>query len=411
MPKIIKIRFTSTLFTLSVILLLLIGITAIYSTTYSSASNSVLYKQLQWVLLGLIAATTIALVPTDFLSKYSKYMLAAVLVPLAYLTIASLCILCLSKATGAQPSSLSKFFPFVVYNNGAARWLHLAGFTMQPSEFAKFTIILFLATYYGTRDTIKIESFKEGFLIPALASAVVMALVFLGKSLSNTIILASIVGIIMFVSGVRMRYLITSCFIAFLLVIVAVFSSGYRRQRIINFVYKNKSEEVMTTGKKKADNHQLKRAICALGSGGLTGLGIGRGRLKNQYIPESSTDFIFAVIGEEFGFLGILFAIILYLSFMVLSFIIATQTNNRRGVLIAITVGFFIPFQAMYNLSVVCGLMPTTGVTAPLVSYGGSSIISMMLCIGLVLNVCHGNYIATMNENQPDSTQPQEALA
>ena len=193
MPKIVKIRFTSTLFTLSVILLLLIGITAIYSTTYSSASNSVLYKQLQWVLLGLVAAASIALVPTDFLSKYSKYMLAAVLVPLAYLTVASLCILFLSKATGAQPASLSKFFPFVVYNKGAARWLHLAGFTMQPSEFAKFTIILFLATYYGTRDTIKIESFKEGFLIPALASAAVMALVFLGKSLSNTIILASIV--------------------------------------------------------------------------------------------------------------------------------------------------------------------------------------------------------------------------
>ncbi len=411
MPKILKIRFISSLFTLSVVLLLLIGITAIYSTTYSSASNSVLYKQLQWVLLGLAAAATIALIPADFLSKYSKYMLVAVLLPLAYLTFASLGILFLSKATGADASSLSKFFPFVVYNKGAARWLHLAGFTMQPSEFAKFTIILFLATYYGTRDIIKIESFKEGFFIPALAAGSVMALVFLGKSLSNTIIIASIVGIIMFVSGVRMRYLSASCLLAFLLVICAVFTSGYRRQRIINFIYKNKSEEVSTTGKKKADNHQLKRAICALGSGGLTGLGIGRGRLKNQHIPESSTDFIFAVIGEEFGFLGILFAIFLYISFMVLSFIIATQTNNRRGVLIAITVGFFIPFQAMYNLSVVCGLMPTTGVTAPLVSYGGSSIISMMLCVGLVLNVCRGNYTALLKENQTEANQAQEAIA
>ena len=411
MHKILKIRFTSSLFTLSVILLLLIGITAIYSTTYSSASNSVLYKQLQWVLLGLASAATIALMPTGFLSKYSKYMLIAVLIPLGYLTLASLSILFLSKVTGTQAATLAKFFPLVVYNKGAARWLHLAGFTMQPSEFAKFTIILFLATYYGTRDTMKIESFKEGFLIPGLASAGLMILVFLGKSLSNTIILASIVGTIMFVSGVKMRYLSTSFILAVVLGICAVSLSGYRRQRIINYIYKNKSEEVSTTGKKKADNHQLKRAICALGSGGLTGLGIGRGRLKNQYIPESSTDFIFAVIGEEFGFLGILFAVVLYLSFMVLSFIIATQTNNRRGVLIAITIGFFIPFQAMYNLSVVCGLMPTTGVTAPLVSYGGSSIISMMLCVGLVLNVCRENYMAALKENESVETEEAEALA
>ena len=175
-----------------------------------------------------------------------------------------------------------------------------------------------------------------------------------------------------------------------------------RRQRIVNFIYKDQQVKTSTTGESKADNHQLLRSICALGSGGVSGMGLGKGRLKNSRIPESQTDFIFAVIGEEFGFIGILIGLSLYLGFAVLAFRIAQQCNNRQGTLIAMAVGIYILFQALYNLCVVCGLGPTTGVTAPLVSYGGSSIISVMLCVGLVLNICKGNY-DIIRENQTDS--------
>lgn len=392
MKRIQNIRITSTLFVLAASALLLMGLTAIYSTTYAASNNSFLFKQLMWIMLGLLAGGCIALLPPETVAKYSKYVFLLVLLPLAYLSFASQSIALIHKVTGIGEKSLSAFFPLVVYSKGAARWLRLGGFTLQPAEFGKFAIILVLSTYYGMRDTIKIESLREGFLIPGLAAAVLLALIFLGKSFSNTLITATTVLVIMFVAGVRLKYIIPTLLIVCMLGCCGIGFSSYRRQRIINFIYKDTNEENATTGKKKADNHQLKRAICAIGSGGMTGLGLGKGRLKNQYIPESNTDFIFAVIGEEFGFLGVMFGVSMYMLLMLMSFMTAMQCRDRRGVLTAIAVGFIIPFQAMYNLCVVCGIMPTTGVTAPLVSYGGSSIISMMLCIGLVLNVCRCNY-------------------
>lgn len=396
MKKLLEIRLTSTFFTLNVILLLLLGILAIYSTTYAASENEFLYRQLTWILLGLFSAAALSMVPPRILSKYSKLILLLVFIPLTYLTVASVSIGILSKLTGMTGSSLARYMPMVVYSKGAARWLRLGAMTIQPSEFGKFAIILFLCTYYGMRDTMKIESLKEGFLIPLCYSAVLLVLIFLGKSMSNTIITATIVFSIMFLAGVRMKYLAFSAFLGIILVILGISLSSYRRQRIINYIYKDQQVKTSTTGEIKADNHQLLRSICALGSGGLTGMGLGKGRLKNSRIPESQTDFIFAVIGEEFGFLGILFGLGLYLAFTLLAFKISRQCPNRQGALITMAVGIYILFQALYNLCVVCGLGPTTGVTAPLVSYGGSSIISVMMCVGLVLNICRSNYADTL---------------
>lgn len=392
MKKLLEIRVTSTLFSLNVLLLLLGGILAIYSTTYATSDNDYLYRQIAWIVLGWIAAAVLSYMPSSFLSKHAKHILILVLIPLAYLTFASLGISLIAKITGMRGTAIARYIPLVVYSKGAARWLRFGPMTIQPSEFGKFAIILFLGTYYGMRDTMKIESLKEGFFIPLCYAAILMTLIFLGKSLSNTIITGVIVFSIMFLAGVRAKFLFYSALIGVVLVVLGISLSPYRRQRIVNYIYKNEQVKASTTGEAKADNHQLLRSICALGSGGLNGMGLGKGRLKNSRIPESQTDFIFAVIGEEFGFLGILTGLALYLGFAVLAFKIAQQCNNRQGVLIAMAVGIYILFQALYNLCVVCGLGPTTGVTAPLVSYGGSSIISVMLCVGLVLNISKANY-------------------
>ncbi len=392
MKKIIEIRVTSTLLCLNVLLLLLGGSLAIYSTTYTTSGNDYLFRQLTWIVIGWFAAAGLTLTPQSFLSKHSRLILLLVLIPLAYLTFASVGIGLIAKITHMRGSAIARYIPLVVYSKGAARWLRLGPITIQPSEFGKFAIILFLGTYYGMRDTMKIESLKEGFLIPLCYAVLLMALVFMGKSLSNTIITGVIVFTIMFLAGVRAKFLFYSALVGVLLVVLGISLSSYRRQRIVNFIYKNEQVKASTTGESKADNHQLLRSICALGSGGMKGMGLGKGRLKNSRIPESQTDFIFAVIGEEFGFLGILIGLGLYLGFAFLAFRIAQQCNNRRGVLIAMAVGIYILFQALYNLCVVCGLGPTTGVTAPFVSYGGSSIISVMLCVGLVLNISMDNY-------------------
>lgn len=383
----LKIRLINTLFALVVITLLFSGVLAIYSTSYNESSTHYLLRQLQWVVIGLVAAVTLAMTPMDILSKYSKAVIIAVMFALLYLVIAIKL-----NTISLKLRNAPLHIPFTIFSHGTCRWVGTSFFSIQPSEFGKFAVILFLSTYYGLRDKIKTETFWEGFAIPGLFTSVMLGLIVLGQSFSNTVITGAIAIIIMFLAGVKLRFLCSAGVIALLLGIVAVFATPYRRKRIINYLYMSKQEVQMTTGEFKANNDQLKRSICAIGSGGKFGLGPGKGRLKNKSIPESKTDFIFAVIGEEYGFLGMCLGLSLYIAFMVLSFMIAKQSKDKRGALICMAVGFFIPFQAFYNLGVICGLLPTTGVTAPLVSYGGSSILSVMLCIGLVLNTCQKNY-------------------
>ena len=402
MKKLLQIRITSTAFSVNVIFLLLIGILAIYSTTYATSDNDYLYRQLTWIVLGWISAGAIALIPNRILSKYSRLFLVIIYLPLLYLAFASVAIGIISKITGMDGRSLARHLPFILYSKGAVRWLQLGPVSIQPAEFAKCAIILFLGTYYGMRDTMRIESLKEGVIIPLSYLALLMALIYLGKSLSNTIIIATISLTIMFLAGVRLKYLTILALAALVLGILGIMLTPYRRQRIVNYIYRNQEVGINTTGTPvKADNHQVRRSICALGAGGLTGMGLGKGRLKNSRIPESQTDFIFAVIGEEFGFLGIFGSVCLYLLFTFLAFKIAQQSQDKQGVLITMAIGVYVLFQAIYNLCVVCGLGPTTGVTAPLVSYGGSSIISVMMCVGLVLNICRNNYLATL-ENETE---------
>lgn len=391
-----KTRILSISLAMTVLLLLMIGILAIYSTTYSVDSNSYLIKQGIWVAAGLVMTIIVGIMPMDYLSKWSKCIFLAVAICLLYLMLANACNEIAIRVFKLN-DGVAGLIPLAQFRKGACRWIGAGPITIQPSEFAKFAIILFLSTYYGMRDIQKIESFREGFMIPGFVSFIMLALILLGRSLSNTIITGSIVFMIMFLAGVKLRYLSASFFLALILALLCILYTPYRRQRIFNYIAHNKTETIQTKEKNKADNFQLNRSVCAIGAGGVAGTGIGGGRLKHKSIPESRTDFIFAVVGEELGFLGMIAGIALYLAFMLLSFAIAKQCRDRRGTLICMAVGYFVPFQAMFNLGVICGLFPTTGVTAPLVSYGGSSIVSVMLCIGLVFNVCRQNHLDTVS--------------
>ena len=156
MKKLLEIRVTSSLFCLNIILLLLGGLLAIYSTTYTASDNEYLYRQITWIVIGLFAAVGLTLAPQSFLSKHSKLILLLVLIPLAYLTFASVGIGLVAKLTHMNGSAIARYIPLVVYSKGAARWLRLGPMTIQPSEFGKFAIILFLGTYYGMWDTMKL---------------------------------------------------------------------------------------------------------------------------------------------------------------------------------------------------------------------------------------------------------------
>ena len=395
-----KSRYLSAFLALTVVTLLAIGIIAVYSTTYAKADNSMLYKQIIWVAGGIVMALIVSCVPKYLLYRGSKWILVFIGLALGYLMIVNI-----GNALTVKflKFSLASYMPLAQVRNGACRWLAVGPITIQPAEFAKFALILFLSCYYGMRDTAKVESWKDGLIIPGSVAFLFMALILGGRSLSNCVITCLLMFMVMYFAGVKLRMLAATVFILILAGVCVILLTPFRRQRIVNYIHHNESNEVVVIGEKKkvVDNYQLDRSICAIGSGGIAGLGIGHGRLKHRSIPESHTDFVFAVIGEELGFVGISSCILLYIFFMQLAFAIARQCSDRSSALMCMTVGAFLPLQAMMNMGVVCGLFPTTGVTAPLVSYGGSSIASIMLCVGLVFNAAR--------QQNPDGQEEEES--
>ena len=266
-----------------------------------------------------------------------------------------------------------------VFGKGATRWISIFGFSLQPSELIKITIIIALARFY---HDLKFEEVKNiinlffPFLILFLPFILVVIQPDLGTALSIIIL-----GIFMlFACGVRIWKFV----LGFFLVIGSIplllnFLKPYQKDRIISFL--NPEEDALGRG------YQLIQSKIALGSGGISGKGFLEGTQSYlQYLPEKQTDFIFTLIGEEFGFIGTLFIIFLFLLIISICFYISIKSNHIFGRLLCIGIGTNIFIYVIMNVSMVTGLMPVVGIPLPLVSYGGSAMLSIMLSIGLVLN-------------------------
>jgi cell division protein FtsW len=219
----------------------------------------------------------------------------------------------------------------------------------------------------------------RGFLKPMVAVGFVAGLILLGGDLSSTAITGWVIFGLAFVGGVRLRYLFIVLLAGLVMAGTAIKLSPERISRITS--YRN-PEEVQAT-----DGYQLWHSQLALGSGGWRGLGFTNSRMKRYYLPEAHTDFIVAIIGEELGFLGVASLVILYAGLMTSAFWLAALAPDREGMLICTGVALLLGLQALVNVSVVSGFCPTTGVTAPFLSYGGSSIVASLLGIGLTLSV------------------------
>lgn len=355
--------------------MLIFGICMLYSTSFAAHGEFFLKRQLLWVGLGLGGAAVLYALDYRTLGRYSPALLIAVGLALAYLAAAYI----LYKLPWI-PEPLFAKLPFVPDHptKGSFRWLRWGPLSIQPSEFAKPILILFLADYYSRRVR-HTQQFVRGFLHPALASGVILALIFAGKDLSTTVITGTLVVVIMFVAGVRLRYLAIIGLLGVLFVAVVLQVSPERLRRFA--VYRNPEQYEQTEG------YQLWHSQLALGSGGLTGLGFTNSRMKQFYLPESHTDFIVAIVGEELGFLWIAVLLLGYCALTSAFLWIACLAADRMGVIICIGIGMVIGLQAFINVSVVSGFCPTTGVTAPLLSYGGSSMLSTLFGTGIVLSV------------------------
>jgi cell division protein FtsW len=267
---------------------------------------------------------------------------------------------------------------------GSKRWLNL-GFQLQVSELAKLTMILYMAKKLTERRK-ELKSFIRGFLPSFFILALFLGAIVLEPDLGASVMLAVIVYAMWFVSGMRLIHLASLGIAAIPAVIVAIIAEPYRVQRLIAFID--------PVANRKDSGWQLTQSLISVGTGGLTGLGLGDGPQKYQFLSEGHTDFIYAGICEEFGLIGGLTIFAIYALFMIQGIRVATKPPDIFGSMIATGITVMIGFQAFVNMYVVLGLLPTKGLTLPLVSYGGSSLLINCAAVGILLNVSRYTEIA-----------------
>jgi cell division protein FtsW len=269
------------------------------------------------------------------------------------------------------------WFPHIgVRINGAARWVHL-GITFQPSEFAKIALILYLSALLSRPDC-KIGHLLEGLGAPLLVSMIYLVLIEREPDLGTASILFLVVITLFFLAGVRKRHLAMICGVALVAVLLYSFVFKHRGDRIDVWLHPEASKEGI--------GYQMYQAHLAVGSGKWLGEGWGKG-IGKYYLPEANTDFIFATMSEELGFVWLLPVIALFGIIGWRGFVIARQTKNRFGQLLAGGISALISWQALINIAVVTGSFPATGVPFPFISLGSTSLIFLMAGVGLVLNI------------------------
>jgi cell division protein FtsW len=262
--------------------------------------------------------------------------------------------------------------------HGTHRWFRLGPLSFQPSEVAKPAIILFLAWFLETK-TKAMDDWRNT-LLPAIAPTLIfLALIVFQPDLGTAIACAAITGCILFVAGIRLRYFGYAALASLLPLYVLIFHVAYRRDRILAFL--NPYSDPQGRG------FHIIQSLIAVSTGGVTGTGLMEGKQKLFYLPEPHTDFIFAVTAEELGLVGAMIVIILFAIFLWRGTRAALRTQDNFGRFLAVGITGMIVLQAFINISVVLGLMPTKGIPLPFVSYGGSSLLVTLACVGVLLNI------------------------
>lgn len=261
---------------------------------------------------------------------------------------------------------------------GATRWLKIGFLSFQPSELLKVVFVVFL-TDFIVRKKSDLQNFFKGF-VPSLILLLIVSIILLKQPHFGMIILLGMVTVsVLFVGGARIQHLIYLILIAVPTIYILVLITPYRFRRLAAFL--NPWADPEHTG------YHIIQSLIALGSGGLCGVGLGESKLKLFYLPQSSTDFIFAVIGEEGGFLLAVVVILLFFGFAFAGCKISLSAKDSYGSLLAFGITMLIIMQSLLNIGVVTAVIPTTGMPLPFISFGGSSLLLNMIGVGIILNV------------------------
>jgi cell division protein FtsW len=261
---------------------------------------------------------------------------------------------------------------------GASRWIRLPWFSFQPSELAKFSLAVFMA-YSMAKKRTEMDSFSRGLIPNLLVAGAFLILIVLEPDLGTAVILGFWVMMLLFVGGVRLLHLFSLLLLAAPVVFWLVSHADYRLKRWWAFL--NPWEDPQGIG------FQIIHSFLAFGSGGIFGVGLGNSKQKLFYLPEPHTDFIFSITAEELGLLGVLFVIVLFGILIARGIRVALEADDLYKTYLALGLTTMIGLQVLVNMGVVMGLLPTKGLTLPLISYGGSSLVINLLSVGVLLNI------------------------
>lgn len=261
---------------------------------------------------------------------------------------------------------------------GAGRWLSVGGITFQPADIAKLVLIIHLAAMLE-RKSDYLDDFNNAFMPMFIWVMITSGLILIQPNISNGLLIITIALTIMFVGGVKFKHIFLSSLAMVLSggAIAMIFS--HSRQRISSFV-----NSIINGGDM---NTQVRQALVSLGSGGLFGVGIGNSQQNNLFLPEAYGDFIFAILGEQLGFVGSVMVIFFYLVLFISGILIAKKAEDKFGQLLAFGITFSIAIYAFVNIAVATGTFPTTGLPLPFISYGGTSIIFLSMGVGILINI------------------------
>jgi len=348
------VKFATTVLVFCVAALLALGTVMLYS---SPKGAQFVIQQVIWATVGLGMFVAAWLFDYRLLKKVSWLLYAAALVLLGAVFLPK---------------------PIGIYVNGAHRWINLHFASFQPSELAKLALIIALA-HYADHFQRQMATFKKGLLVPGLIVVPVLGLIFKEPDYGTTLLLAAVGSVMLVIAGVRLRVIAPVVLIGLIAVSVSIAHNENRMRRVLAFMHPESHQQ--------GTGYQQYQAMIALGSGGLTGVGLGDGRQKHGYVPENHTDFILSIIGEELGLASTMGVVVAFFAITLCGVWIASRASDPFGTLLASGITFLIALQAFINIGVVTTVLPNKGLPLPFVSYGGSSLVMMLTSIGLLLSV------------------------
>ncbi len=350
-----KIAVTTLAFCVAALLAL--GMVMLYSSSMTQFGAGLLAKQLEWFVFGSILCVIATSLDYQLLKKFAW--------PIYFLALFLLAALFVPHMHGVRI-------------NGARRWFDFHGIRFQPSELGKIALVVILA-WYGDRCQRQMQGWRRGILMPGVLIGMVLGLVFIEPDRGTTILLATVGGSMLLMAGARWWHMLMPGILGIGALTISILHDPMRMRRIFSWWDLEQHKDGV--------GYQAYQAMIALGSGGWTGVGLGNSLQKLGFVPEHQTDFIFAIIGEELGLVATLLIVLAFVVMAVCGFCIAVNARETFGFLLASGITLLISLQAAINIGVVTSALPNKGLPLPFISYGGSNLLAMLVCTGLLFNV------------------------